>query len=304
LGSTDYQVGVPRRPRKPFTTVDIVNGRLKRAEQIVARQRELVLGVKGTPTAALAQRLLETMEAVLATMRAHSATLDELALHQMFARNALLRRLPAPVFGKVAKFLKPVALNVGDILVRKTDEIRAVYFPESALAGVTSPRADADDDAMEVGVVGNDGLVGTSVLFGVRHAPFTYRVRSPGEGLVMDAGALRDIADKEAPLRDALLRYAHSFQVQLAETAVSNGAAPVEQRLARTILMYGDRIDDDALSLTHEVFASVLGVRRASVTEALHKLEGVGAIRATRGSIHIRNRDTLERAAAGAHTAG
>ena len=122
-----------------------------------------------------------------------------------------------------------------------------------------------------------------------------------GRGYRIAAEALRRAIDTSASLRGLLLRYAHTFLVQTAQTALANAGAPAEERLARWLLMYHDRQDGDDLSVTHEFLSLMLGVRRPTVTVAIHTLEGAGLIRARRGRIRVLNRAGLEEAAGEAY---
>ncbi|MBE7202451.1 MAG: Crp/Fnr family transcriptional regulator, partial [Parafilimonas terrae] len=109
--------------------------------------------------------------------------------------------------------------------------------------------------------------------------------------------ALRAATEASRSLRDLLLRYVQTFLVQVAQTAIANAGTPAEERLARWLLMYHDRQDGDDLSVTHEFLSIMLGVRRPTVTVAIHTLEGAGLIRARRGRIRVLSRARLEEAA-------
>ena len=115
-----------------------------------------------------------------------------------------------------------------------------------------------------------------------------------GSGLRMPAAKLRDAIGTSVALHQVLLRYAHAFMMQTTQTALANGRSKIEERLARWLLMAADRTDDSALPLTHELLATMLGVRRAGVTVALQGLERTGLISHRRGVIAILDREALE----------
>jgi CRP-like cAMP-binding protein len=114
-----------------------------------------------------------------------------------------------------------------------------------------------------------------------------------GPALRIGVDELRTVMDESRPVRELLLKYAHVFLIQVAATALADGRYDIEQRLARWILMSQDRIGEE-LPLTHDFLALMLGVRRSSVTDALHRLEGTLAIKAERSLISVRDRDTLK----------
>lgn len=112
--------------------------------------------------------------------------------------------------------------------------------------------------------------------------------------LRIDADRLLFALEASSTLRDLLLRFASTFEAQLSRTIASNLLHPVERRTARWILLYHDRVESDGIALTHNGLGIMLGVRRASITDALHQLEGQGAIRSLRGRVLVRDRALLE----------
>lgn len=150
---------------------------------------------------------------------------------------------------------------------------------------------------IEIGLFGRDGMAIPAVMLGSDTIPFQIFMQVAGRGHRIAVSTLRAAAEASGSLRDLLLRYAQTFLVQVAQTAVANAGATAEQRLARWLLMYHDRQDGDDLSVTHEFLAIMLGVRRPTVTVAIHTLEGEGLIRARRGRIRVLSRAGLEGAA-------
>jgi CRP-like cAMP-binding protein len=147
---------------------------------------------------------------------------------------------------------------------------------------------------IEVGIIGREGMTGLSVVMGSNDptANETY-MQSAGKGQRMAAGDLRDAIKASVPLHHAMLQFAHSFMIQTAQTALSNGRSKIEERLARWLLMAADRVEGE-LALTHEFLAIMLGVRRSGVTTALQELERTGLIAHRRGFVTILDREGLK----------
>ena len=146
-------------------------------------------------------------------------------------------------------------------------------------------------------MVGPEGLVGASVVLGVDSSPHTCMVQGAGEALRIGAAELHAAMDHSGALRMLLLRFVHTFIVQVSQTAYTNAGYSLEERLARWLLMTHDRLGHDDMPITHEFLSIMLGTRRPGVTLAVQMLEGVGVIKATRGHITVRDRDKLEQIA-------
>jgi len=148
---------------------------------------------------------------------------------------------------------------------------------------------------LAVAVSGREGFAGWPLVMGNDRWPHEVIVRAEqGAALSIDAAVLIDIIERNAAIRTVLLRCAGSMVAQMARTIVSNLIHPVECRTARWLLLYHDRIDGDEISVTHEELSVMLGVRRSSITDALHQLEGAGATKGYRGRVVVRNRGYLE----------
>jgi CRP-like cAMP-binding protein len=212
-------------------------------------------------------------------------------LQQASIRNYLLASLSVDDFGLLARHLEPVRLELHNYLFRAGETISHVVFPES---GIISLVADIEEGRFEVGMAGYESVVGVPVVLGVEHTPHTALVQGAGEGLRMTALQLQSAMNQSPSLRSILLRFVHTFMVQVSQTAYANAAYDIEARLARWILMSHDRVDGDELVLTHEFMATMLGTGRPGVTFAVQRLEGNGLIRATRGRLTVRNRQGLE----------
>jgi len=209
------------------------------------------------------------------------------------AGNLLLGRMQPGDRALIEPYLEPVTLELGASLARAGQPIETVCFLEGALAGFLDVLPDGR--RLAVGVIGREGFVGWPVLMGNDRWPYDVEVRAgTTTALRLPVDRLRAAVDRSPALRDLLLRFAGTFMSQMGRTIVSNLIHPVEGRAARWILLYHDRVGGDEILMTHEELGAMLGVRRASITTALHALEGNGAIRGLRGRIVVRDRARLE----------
>jgi CRP-like cAMP-binding protein len=218
---------------------------------------------------------------------------------QSLVANLLLRALSPDDYALIGPHLTPVAFEKGAGLVQPDQPIDRVTFLGSGLSSIIA--ISNEDSGVEVGLSGRDGLIGLPLLFDCDRTPHRIFMQVEGQGHEMPATAFQDAIDTSASLRKLFLRYAHSFQVQTTYTALSNAVHTIEERLARWLLMSHDRQDSDEIPLTHDFMALMLGVRRPSVTIALHSLEGLAFIKATRGLVTIRSRPDLEEFAGAAY---
>lgn len=210
-----------------------------------------------------------------------------------YVGNNLLQQMSAADFNCLSPWLDRVPMPVGTIIARAGDPIDVVCFPEGGIAGFAD--VFADDRRLAIGLVGREGFVGWPLLMGNRRWPHEVVMRAEySTALRIAADRLLAILDANSTLRDLLLRFASTFMAQLSRTIASNLVHPVERRTARWTLLYHDRVRSDEIALTHEEMGVMLGVRRASITDALHQLEGEGAIRGLRGKVLVRDRALLE----------
>ncbi len=184
-------------------------------------------------------------------------------------------------------------MQQGQVICPANEPIRDVSFPEGGVASFHDLLSDGS--RVGIGIIGREGMTGWPVLLGAEISPHEATVAiASGTALQMPAGTLLAACQERPALNHLLLRFVHTFIRQLARTIVSNVCDPVERRLSRWLLMNQDRLHGDEIELTHKQIGMMLGVRRASVTDALHLLEGAGLIRSTRGCICIRDRQGLE----------
>lgn len=206
--------------------------------------------------------------------------------------NRILNALTREEYESLTAFLEPINLSFGEILYHPEQPITHVYFPNRGTVSLVS--VFEDGGSVEVGIVGNEGMFGVSVFLGSISTPLEAIVQLPGEGLRMRADVLKQEFQKGGQLQDLLLRYTQAFITQIALTAACNRVHSVEGRLVRWLLMCRDRSHSKNLELTHEFISTMLGTRRAGITEAAGLLQSKGLIKYYRGQITILDREGLE----------
>ena len=206
--------------------------------------------------------------------------------------NRLLRAIPADAYARLVAGSEVVTVERGDLIYQPAEPIRRVYFPTDMILSVISVMENGD--RVEVGTIGNEGMGGLPAFLESESSPYTVFVQVSGEGRVLDAGLLRDVAEGSPETRTMLHRYTQSFLNQSAQSAACNRMHSIEERCARWLLMTHDRVGKDAFDLTQEFLSDMLGVRRAGVTVVCGALQRAGFIRYRRGHITILDRAKLE----------
>lgn len=206
--------------------------------------------------------------------------------------NRILGALPRNEYEKLLPYLEPVALEFGQVLYRADEPITHAYFPNRGTVSIIS--IFEDGGSVEVGMVGNEGMFGVCVFLGSIATPLEAIVQMPGDAFRVKSDVLKREFKKGGHLHDLLLRYTQAFIIQIAQTAACNRAHQVPGRLARWLLMCQDRAHSKHLELTQEFIATMLGARRAGITEAARHLQDAGTIKYHRGRIHITDRARLE----------
>jgi CRP-like cAMP-binding protein len=209
--------------------------------------------------------------------------------------NRLLAALSAEDLARLQPHLKAVNLTLLQKLERPNKPIENIYFMHAGIASVVAVQPDGT--SIEIGLVGREGMTGSSILLGADQSPHSTYIQAVGSGERIAAPELRKAAQESKSLQRVLLKYVQSFTVQTAHTAIANARAKLPERLARWLLMAQDRIGGDTLALTHEFLGLMLAVRRAGVTEALQALKARGLIKTQRGAVVVLNRDGLKRIA-------
>ena len=208
------------------------------------------------------------------------------------AVNRLLAALPDAEYQRLIPHLERVPLSLKQVLYDVGEPIEYVYFPGRAI--VSSLSTMEDGSMVEVGLVGNDGVVGIPAALGDNIATTTATVQIPGSGMRMKASVLKSEFQRGGLLQSLLLRYMQAQHAFVSQNAACNRLHHLEGRLARWLLLVYDRVGSNELPLTHEFMAQMLGVRRAGVTEAANALQQAGLIRYTRGKVTILDRQELE----------
>jgi CRP-like cAMP-binding protein len=211
--------------------------------------------------------------------------------------NHLLSTLPARDLALLQPHLSHVRLELRRPIEDANAPIKHVYFPDEGIVSVVADGSRGRQS--EIGLIGREGMTGINVVMGNDRSPHQAYVQVAGRGQRMSADSLRQAMRESPPMRETFLHFAQAFMVQTAHTAVANGRANIEQRLARWLLMAHDRLDGNELPLTHEFLALMLNVRRAGVTIALQALSANGLISANRGLLTVIDRRGLNAAANG-----
>jgi len=217
----------------------------------------------------------------------------------MSITNKLLAALPRKDYQRLLVGLEQVTLTFGDILYEPGQPIQHVYFPNNSLISLLT-LADGHL-ALEVGMVGLEGMAGAPVALGITNSPVRALVQGEGTAMRMHAAGFHKEFQQSQALQQLLFRYTHVLMVQVTQTAACNRFHVVEQRLARWLLMTLDRVGVDHFMLTQEFLSHMLGVRRGGVTNAASGLQKRKLISYSRGNITILDRAGLEAYACGCY---
>ncbi len=206
--------------------------------------------------------------------------------------NCLLAALPTEIHERMAPHLEAVDLSLGQVIYESGEQLDHIYFPTTCIVSLLYTMEDGT--SAEIGVVGNDGVVGIALFMGGETTPNRAVVQSGGRSLRMRPTHLMQEFRRGGPLQQLLLRYTQALITQMSQTAVCNRLHTVDQQLCRWLLLSHDRLTSDELTMTQELIANMLGVRREGVTVAAGRLQAAGLIRYHRGHITITNRAGLE----------
>jgi CRP-like cAMP-binding protein len=207
--------------------------------------------------------------------------------------NDVLSALPREEYERLLPDLESVSLPRGERLYKSGERIEHVYFPGDALISLVTHMTDGA--AIEVGLIGRDGMAGIPVLLGADIAFETAAVQIAGDALRMKSDVLKELLKRpNSPLLTRLLLYTRDLMRQVAQTAACNSRHTTEKRLARWLLMCHDRAGSDELALTQEFISSVLGERRGGAGSAADRLREEGFISHSPGRVTILKRDGLE----------
>jgi CRP-like cAMP-binding protein len=207
-------------------------------------------------------------------------------------QNHLLSVLPEAERQRLFPHLEPVALPLGEALYESGDRMNHVFFPATAIVSLLYVMENGA--SAEIAVVGNEGIVGIALFMGGETMPNRAVVQSEGHAYRLSGQLLKLEFNRAGALQHLLLRYTLAMLTQMAQTAVCNRHHTVDQQLCRWLLLSLDRLPSNELSMTQELIANMLGVRREGVTEAAGKLQNAGLIAYSRGRITVLDRPGLE----------
>ena len=226
------------------------------------------------------------------SLRSRDSPLMAAPPHRSPHQNHLLDALPATDYARLAPRLEVIPMELGEVLYEPGVRLRHVYFPTTSIVSLLYVMEDGA--SAEIAVVGNEGMLGISLFMGGETTPSHAVVQSAGYGVRLKAQLLKDEFARFGPMMHLLLRYTQALITQMAQTAVCNRHHSVDQQLCRWLLLSLDRLSSNELSMTQELIANMLGVRREGVTEAAGKLQDAGLIRYQRGRITVLDRPGLE----------
>ncbi|QOC22002.1 Crp/Fnr family transcriptional regulator [Wenzhouxiangella sp. AB-CW3] len=207
-------------------------------------------------------------------------------------QNQLLNALPQCVKDRIIPHLRLVELPLGKVLYESGEEIQYVYFPNDCIVSLICVMRDGH--SAEISVVGHDGIVGISAFMGGASTTSRAVVQSAGPAYRLSATQLKSEFNNDAAMRILLLRYTQALITQMAQTAVCNRHHTIDQQLCRWLLLSLDRLPTNELTMTQELIANMLGVRREGVTESAGRLQELGVIQYRRGHITVIDRKELE----------
>lgn len=212
----------------------------------------------------------------------------------MVSKNFILDSLPPEEYEWLRPRLEEIELQQNTILYKLREQIRDVYFPTTCLLSWTN--LTEMGGIVEVGVTGNEGLAGVTLLLNEDVSPWQAEVQLPGKALKLSAENFITALDRSATLRIRVAGFVYLKMVQLSQAAVCSRFHRVEERLCRWLLRAQDHSETSELSLTQEILAQMIGAGRPTVSLTLGILQSEGLIRANRGRITILDRAGMERA--------
>lgn len=208
-------------------------------------------------------------------------------------QNKLLGALPSADFERISPDLVLVDLSLGQVLYEPSVLMHHAYFPIDSIVSLLYVMINGD--SAEIGIIGNEGVVGVSLFMAGESTPSRAVVQSAGYAYRLSGKSVRDEFERGGAMQHVLLRYTQSLIAQMAQTAACNRHHTVDQQLCRWLLLSLDRLDSNELDMTQVMIANMLGVRREGVNEAASKLQEAGMIKYSRGRITVLDRHGLER---------
>jgi len=207
-------------------------------------------------------------------------------------QNHILNALSPEVIARLSPHLESIPLALGDVVYESGAAMTHVFFPTDAIVSLLYVMENGA--SAEISVVGNEGLVGVSLFLGGESTPSRAVVQSNGTAFRLLRSKLKEEFNRHGELLTVILRYTQCLITQMAQTAVCNRHHSLDQQLCRWLLLSLDRLSDNTVTMTQELIANMLGVRREGVTEAAGKLQKAGIIQYSRGKITVLDRRALE----------
>jgi CRP-like cAMP-binding protein len=209
-------------------------------------------------------------------------------------RNRLLLALPPGNLKRLMPELEHIPCQRGQVLMDSEGSLDHVYFPDSGVVSIVAVYADGS--IIEMATIGREGCTGVQAVFGAKISSVRLLVQIPGSATKMSRAAFTRAMGSMPSFRSLMFAYVHAFLEQVLVSVACNGAHSLRERLARWLLMMRDRSDDDALPITQNLLAEMLGVQRPTITNAVRELEGAGLIARGRRQVTILDRPGLTRA--------
>lgn len=209
-------------------------------------------------------------------------------------KNHLLSALPESEYERVKQKLEFVTLDLGQVLYESGDPLARAFFPTTAIVSLLYIMESGS--TAEIGVVGNDGILGVSLFMGGETTPNRAIIQSAGNAFAIKSADLKEEFTRGGVFQKLMLRYTQALMTQISQTAVCNRLHPIDQQLCRWLLLSHDRLNSDKLVMTHDLISNMLGVRREGITLAAQKLAVKKLIKNVRGTITVLDRQGLEEA--------
>lgn len=216
-----------------------------------------------------------------------------------WSANWFLAALPSQVLSRWTQYFVKGDFPLSHVLVEARQKPQHVYFPTTAIVSLI--HCQADGSTVEVAVTGREGFVGVPIVTGGDVMPYQALLQTPGQVWQLPAALIVEEMERGGPVARSLLLFVQALLTQISQTAVCNRHHSLEQHLCRWLLLMFDRLDENQLLMTQEVIATMLGVRRETVTEAALALQRAELISYTRGRINLLNRQGLEARACECH---
>jgi len=207
-------------------------------------------------------------------------------------QNHLLAALPEDVQQRLFPYLELIPMPLGKVIYESGDPLHHVYFPVDSIVSLLYVMENGA--SAEISVVGNEGLVGIAIFMGGQSTPSRAIVQSAGHAFQLTSERIKEEFNRHGELLQLVLRYTQALITQMSQTAVCNRHHTIDQQLCRWLLLSLDRLPSNKLTMTQELIANMLGVRREGVTEAAGKLQKLGVIDYHRGHITVLDRAKLE----------